>query len=547
MKKIRSLIIFLTFLFTAFSCDQEDFFELKRPNENPWLSVAELEMGVYQVYYYYSPGPWYSALGTLGLKDFAESDVSQLLPGISGDNYAIEYYNRKYNSIMPAKEIEWSFEYLYLQLTSANAPLKFILDAEEKGEDPFTEMTQEDRNRVTQLKGELLFLRALAHWYLARLYAPPFDPTETSDNNDKECFVLRTTFETNADELKNSTLATVREVYASIQKDFEDAKALLPETYLTNEISSRTRANRYVAAGMLARVYFITGQHSKAKAECDYLLSGPFSLDDDPIESFNRNGGQGSSSEMIWEYAYHSSSHPTDRIPTIFGKNNYNAKNGGRGSSFSRCSWANLTMGYNMLKEIGWMADGKNGDYTILPDALNDKRYNQLYFKLEGYKAIPGGLTTAQQNAHKNTYETVQPGITTPQVWLDKHFRATDGRRSTRAMLRLAEFYLTRSIIRFNEGNVNGAADDLNAVRRRAGLTDIAAANLTADDIHNERVKELSGEHGDRTYYLISLRLPIGIGDRDPGQFSPVEPPYSDYYWQVPLIEQQLNQAYGVE
>ncbi|MGB4017659.1 MAG: hypothetical protein WBK85_10370, partial [Petrimonas mucosa] len=67
---------------------------------------------------------------------------------------------------------------------------------------------------------------------------------------------------------------------------------------------------------------------------------------------------------------------------------------------------------------------------------------------------------------------------------------------------------------------------------------------LTADMIHNERIKEMATENGDRTYYLIGLQLPIGIGDRDPGKFSPVMPPYSEYYWQVPIVEQDQNQSY---
>ena len=111
-------------------------------------------------------------------------------------------------------------------------------------------------------------------------------------------------------------------------------------------------------------------------------------------------------------------------------------------------------------------------------------------------------------------------------------------------MIRLAEFLLTRSIILFNQNDKVGAAADLNTVRRRAGLSDIASGDITAQDIANERIKELGAEHGDRTYYLIALRQPIGIGDRDPGKFSPILPPYSDYYWQVPLEEQQLNEAY---
>jgi hypothetical protein len=131
-------------------------------------------------------------------------------------------------------------------------------------------------------------------------------------------------------------------------------------------------------------------------------------------------------------------------------------------------------------------------------------------------------------------------------VWIDKYFRSpySYGEYSNRPMIRLAEFYLTRSILRYNSGDRQGAAADANVVRRRAGLADIPATALTADDIHNERIKELTSEHGDRIYYLIGLRLPLYIGDRDPARYTPVMPPYTDYYWDVPLYERQQNQAY---
>lgn len=50
-------------------------------------------------------------------------------------------------------------------------------------------------------------------------------------------------------------------------------------------------------------------------------------------------------------------------------------------------------------------------------------------------------------------------------------------------------------------------------VRKRAGLDPIAEADLTANLIHIERMKELAFEN-DRLYYLQALSLPIPAGDR---------------------------------
>jgi len=201
-------------------------------------------------------------------------------------------------------------------------------------------------------------------------------------------------------------------------------------------------------------------------------------------------------------------------------------------------------MSYSTLKQIGWM----NADYSVGPQAANDKRYTQTFIRLEAYKANPWNVKTnpTEYWTHQNTYETRYSPIITPHVWQDKHFRATTtGRRSNRPMLRLAEMYLTRASIRFMEKDKEGAAADLNEVRKRAGLDNISSSAITELDIENERIKELAGEHADRIYYLIAMRKPIGIGDRDPSKFSPIQPPYSNYYWQIPLVEQQQNQAYS--
>jgi len=76
-------------------------------------------------------------------------------------------------------------------------------------------------------------------------------------------------------------------------------------------------------------------------------------------------------------------------------------------------------------------------------------------------------------------------------------------------------------------------------------LPNISSADITELAIENERIKELTGEHADRLLYLIAMRKPIGIGDRDPSKYSAIQPPYADYYWQIPLAEQQQNQAYN--
>lgn len=543
MKKIFKTIVALSLLLMSVSCDNEGFFELERPNQYPWATVKELELAVRQPYLLLMGNAWGSPVGALGLRGYAESDISQYLNGITGSSYFYEYYNRLWKTTTlnsSDKEMELAFSYLYQISTATNAPLQLINDAEKAGTDVFENMTETDRQTVKRYKGELLFMRAVCYWYLARTWAPPYNP---DGNNTGKYFVLRRDYVNGADDIKNGTLATVEDVYTSIVQDLKDAVDALPTSYVTSELSQRSRVNKYAAQAMLARVYFYMGKTALAKAQIDDVINSKmYNLNDDPIEAFNRIAGEGNSGEIIWEIALSSTSTKFDRIPTIFSKNNYTA-NGGRGTRWNHVAWGAFTLSYHATKQIGWM----NDDLSVGPTAAADKRYTQTFIRLEAYKANPWNATAnpVEYYEHLNTYETRYSPITTPHIWQDKHYRAiTSGRRSNRPMLRLAEMYLTRSIIRLKEGDKAGAAEDLNVVRHRAGLENIAAADITELAIENERIKELAGEHADRIYYLIAMRKPIGIGDRDPAKFSPILPPYSDYYWQVPLVEQQQNLAY---
>ncbi|MDD4661445.1 MAG: RagB/SusD family nutrient uptake outer membrane protein [Massilibacteroides sp.] len=544
MNKILKYTCIICLFITEVSCGNEGFFELQRPNQYPWASVEELELAVRQPYLLTMGSAWGSPVGALCLRGFAESDLAQYLKGITGASYYYEYYNRLWETtvLSDTKELETGFEYLYQISTATNAPLQLINEAEEAGVDVFDNMTETDRSTVKRYKGELLFMRAFCYWYLARTWAPPYNP---EGSNDTKHFILRRNYVNGANELKEGELATVEEVYASIIQDLKDAIEVLPTSYISTENGQRSRVNKFAAQAMLAKVYFYMSKYDLAEEQInDVVNSGMYNLNDDPLEAFNRISGEGYSNEIIWEIALNSTSNKFDRNPSIFSKNNYTANGGGRGTKWNHCSWSCFTLSYKILKQIGWM----NEDFSIGSEAQNDKRYTQTFIRLEAYKENPYSSTDnpAEYYEHLNTYETRYSTITTPHVWLDKYFRApTSGRRSNKAMLRLADLYLIRSIIRFNDGDKAGAAEDLNIVRKRAGLDNIDASSITELKIENERIKEMAGEHADRIYWLIALRKPIGIGDRDPSMFSPINPPYSNYYWQIPLLEQQQNQAYN--
>ena len=73
MKKILAIIV-LGLAFAATSCS--NFFELKRPNQFPWQSAAELEMAVRAPYLYYVGAAWSNPIGALTNR-FGESDLAR--------------------------------------------------------------------------------------------------------------------------------------------------------------------------------------------------------------------------------------------------------------------------------------------------------------------------------------------------------------------------------------------------------------------------------------------------------------------------------------
>lgn len=104
-----------------------------------------------------------------------------------------------------------------------------------------------------QLKGESLFVRALAHFYLVNLFGDiPY--------------VTTTDYEI------NSTVSRMQTdiVYENILTDLTEAKTLLGDSYVSGE---RTRANRWVVSALLSRVYLYMERWEDAEAESSLLIN----------------------------------------------------------------------------------------------------------------------------------------------------------------------------------------------------------------------------------------------------------------------------------
>ena len=64
--------------------------------------------------------------------------------------------------------------------------------------------------------------------------------------------------------------------------------------------------------------------------------------------------------------------------------------------------------------------------------------------------------------------------------------------------MRLGETYLLRAEAEFEQGNLTGAAADINVLRTRANASLVQSSDITLDFILDERARELIGEEDRR-------------------------------------------------
>src|SRR5690606_31531743 len=113
-----------------------------------------------------------------------------------------------------------------------------------------------------QLRGEALFVRAFAHFYLVNVYGDiPY--------------IITTDYKINSEVVRMQT----EEVYNLILQDLLEAKSLLGNDYVSGE---RVRANKWVVSALMARIYLYLEQWQNAEVESSLLINNNmFTLEPD--------------------------------------------------------------------------------------------------------------------------------------------------------------------------------------------------------------------------------------------------------------------------
>jgi starch-binding outer membrane protein, SusD/RagB family len=250
--------------------------------------------------------------------------------------------------------------------------------------------------------------------------------------------------ETSTDYTVNATFPRTSRagIFAQMISDLQNAQGLLTPAYPT---AGPLRPNKWVAAALLARIYLYQGDWADADQESSLVIdSKGYHLASDPKKIF-----LAFSPEAIWQM--------TSVVPGI-----------------------NTFEGTDFIPADPGALPAYAVDSTLL-DAFEpgDLRKTDWF----------GNLTISGQPY----YYPYKYKIQTSNTHIENY-----------TILRLAEQYLIRAEARVHEGNLTGAAADLDTVRARAGLGPSSASAgddlLTA--IFRERRVELCFEWGQRWFDL---------------------------------------------
>lgn len=257
--------------------------------------------------------------------------------------------------------------------------------------------------------------------------------------------LIQTTDVTVTAKMARTPKATVLEAIAT---DLKEAEAALPVGSVRNG-----RFNKWMATALLARVYLYQQQWANAEAKASVLInSSDFTLEPDLNKVFLRG-----SKEAIWQ------------INTA----------GGAYDNYTIFAGINVPTANSSLSTMSQMRP-------------------ELYNAFEtGDARLTAWVGTATLSGTTFNYDYKYKSINTP---------TSSAAIEDYMLLRLAEQYLIRAEARAQQENLQGAVDDINAIRARAGLTGIGVT--TKNDIllavEQERRVELFGEgYGHRWIDLV--------------------------------------------
>ncbi|MDO7885252.1 RagB/SusD family nutrient uptake outer membrane protein [Hymenobacter cheonanensis] len=322
-----------------------------------------------------------------------------------------------------------------------------------------------DTGQRTQFEGEAKFIRGIMYFELVRLYAQQY---QAGGGNSQPGVPINLTPITTTEQADvKLARSTVEQVYAQVISDLQTAITNLPSQNVT-------RASKYSAEAMLARVYLQQSNFTAARAMADDVIKNSGSALQGSVAAVfaNRNSGE-----------------------SLFEIQQNDQNNAGTSNSGLATFWA----GYS-----------PTGDQTVLY-GRGDVYIQPAFVNLYAASDVRG--------------TDGQPALTTQKLIYVSDGNNKTGRYRTIKwrtygqnipVARLAEMYLIRAEADVRAGNVASATADINTIRQRSYRSTLTppvayqpVTTITLADVLLERQLELAFE-GFRIHDLKRTGRPVG-------------------------------------
>lgn len=310
----------------------------------------------------------------------------------------------------------------YYIISAANNILAALEDFSEPG------VTQE---MINQLRGEALFLRALVHWDLVRIYGQPY--SHAINQSGAAALGVPYMFETVVGEPERNTVA---DVYGFALDDLLEAESIIGDPNRGNVQTGF--ASKEAVQALLAKIYLYMGEwQNAANYTTEVIESGKFSLlaSDEYVASY-KNEDPGSESIFL-----------------VYG--------------------SGIDSYFPGFDEIG---------YILSPQAYGDVAASEALLDLFEDGDVRAELFQTTATLSAETWSAKYTGKPAPVNINNIN------------VLRLAEMHLIRAEALLNGASIAGVTPlaDYNAIRTNRGLD--AATNVSLADIFDERRRELNFE-----------------------------------------------------
>lgn len=376
--------------------------------------------------------------------------------------------------------------YRFTQLTTSAHPASFWAQAYKASSAANRIIGVIDDNAIAdlrQLKGENFFIRAMMHFNLVRIFGRPYPQ---GNGNNPGVPILK---EGLSDEEKLTlSRSTVKEVYDFVIAD------LLKAADLMTVRKSNSFASKEVAWALLSRVYLYKEDNAKALEFANKVIgnsvpgtaaSGRYNLLTGSAYQNYFRGAPDGNAETIFAIRHIKTE---DRAFSAIGSLYFSGDASGNPQNQAFSGWGELYASKKYMDFLG-----------LNPTDLRSSFISP--YKVNGVLQYNTKLTPNTPMYYINKYN-LQEGLVN---------------LSSPVYLRLAEMFLIRAEVNAKLGNNQLALDDINLLRKRAGLSGtelhtiasvVGSGKTLLDAVLEERWLELAFE-GHRVYDLFRNNRPM--------------------------------------